>query len=440
MQTFYNMFKDKSQLFDRFFFICLLCVVVSLPFATLFNSYCIILLAVSWFLQGSLQEKFNRLLTNKLALAYIGFYFLHIAGLLYTTNIKAGMSDVETKLALLAFPLILSTARPLTKKQIQLVLTWFVATCIVAITICFVHAIYQYIVYHTSEYFYYHQLGSAIKIHAIYLAMYLNFAMAIIVYILATQWKILSMVTRYLLFILITYLFVGVIFLSSKIVILSIFLLLNIFIARLLWVKKGLVFSIILVALLNTIGIIVLTSIPYTKERLVSELDFNFDFMEKNEYDRPYTGFVLRVVMWKFSIDILNAEKQWLFGVGTGDGQDFLDQSYRDHHMYTGNFYLNDKGHLGYNTHNQYMQFLLSLGIVGLTYFLLLLAITFFLAFRHKKYLYLYFLFLFSISATTESNLCTQKGVVFYGLFNSLFLFHSLQEEKRSKVIIDNYI
>lgn len=440
IRNFPVMIKDKTRLLEKLFFFCLLVTVVTLPFATLFNSYCIIALAVSWLLQGNFKEKLAKLLNNKLALAYIGFYLFHIIGLAYTTNLKAGSSDVETKLGLLVFPLILSTCHPLKRKEIEAILKWFAAACTLAISVCFAHAFYQYIINHTTEYFYYHQLGSAIKIHAVYLAMYLNFGIAITVYTLAARWKTSTFVSKALSFVLIAFLFTGVIFLSSKIIILSIFIISNIFLARLFYVRKGLPFTLTVILLLNITGIAFLASIPYTRERLLNEINFNFDFIKKNEYDRAYTGLTLRVVMWKFSIDILNAEKQWLFGVGTGDGQDFLDRSYREHHMYMGNIYLNDTGHSGYNTHNQYIQFLLSLGIAGLIYFLVLLYMSVALAFRNKNYLYLYFLFLFAISATTESNLCTQKGVVFFALFNSLFLFHSLQTHKIHKSESKNYI
>ncbi|QHT68846.1 hypothetical protein GXP67_20435 [Rhodocytophaga rosea] len=416
------MLHNRTNLHQQILFYLLVLITVTLPFTVRINSFFIILLATNWVLEGSFKSKFIRLKSSKLALLSIGFYIYHLIGLTYTDDLQSGFSDIETKLSLFLFPMVIGSSPPLSRKKLDILLKGFIAACIVAILICFGYAFYQYFINHTTTYFYYHELSRTIRIHAIYLAMYLNFSIGIIIYFLSRDWNRIYTIHKLLYIAIIVFFSVGIFFLASKIIIICFFIFCNVFIARLVFLKRGLATAIILTALINIVIFALLLSIPYTKERFLVEKDLNFDFIEKNEYDREYSGFVLRVVLWKFSADILNAQQGWIAGVGTGDGQKFLDQRYRDHGMYTGNINFNDRGYLGYNTHNQYMQFLLSLGIIGILYFIVILCLSTAQAIQHKNYLYLYFLLLFAISAVSEANLCTQKGVVFYALFHTLFV------------------
>lgn len=161
-------------------------------------------------------------------------------------------------------------------------------------------------------------------------------------------------------------------------------------------------------------------------DRFADSWHSEFNFIKENNYDIYYTGVTLRVVMIKFTIEILNTTQSWIFGVGTGDGQGYLDRTYIKYGLYTGNPNFNDRGYLGYNAHNQYFQYLLSLGIIGLLTYIVNLLVPVILAIRHLNYLYLFFLLLFAAGSITESNLCTQKGVVFFAFFNSMFAFHML--------------
>jgi O-antigen ligase len=429
-----QMFLNREYIHHQIYFYLLILIAVSLPFTVRLNSFFVILLAINWLIEGGYKLKFSRLQSNTLAKLSIGFYLFHIIGLAYTSDLQPGLSDVETKLSLFVFPLIISSTQLLTKQQFEYLLKWFVAACLLAITICFGHAFYQYFVNHTTEYFYYHALSGAIEIHAIYLAMYLNFSIGILIYFLSRRGNKMPVQHRLMYLAFILFFSIGIFFLASKIIIICFFLFCNVFVARLFFIKYGLVSSVAFTTLINISILILLLNIPYTKERFLVEKDLNFDFMEKNEYDREYSGLVLRVVLWKFTVDILNAQQGWILGVGTGDGQHLLDQSYRTHGMYTGNINFNDHGYLGYNTHNQYVQFLLSLGILGLLYFLLILGLSSIQAIQHKNYLYLYFLLLFALSAVSEANLCTQKGVVFYAFFHSLFAANYVRSESGFQV------
>jgi O-antigen ligase len=69
---------------------------------------------------------------------------------------------------------------------------------------------------------------------------------------------------------------------------------------------------------------------------------------------------------------ILNEKKAWLAGVSPGDAQNYLNQKYISKNMYTGTVARGDKGFIGYNTHDQFLESLLETGLVGSLLFLLI--------------------------------------------------------------------
>lgn len=107
-----------------------------------------------------------------------------------------------------------------------------------------------------------------------------------------------------------------------------------------------------------------------------------------------------------------------LFGVGLGDAQDRLNDCYTNE--------LNAKiyGWTTYNTHNQYLFFLLVAGPLGLLMFLVPLYITFKISIRRKENHHFYFLTVVAIICFTENLLVRSDGLIFFSFFNALFLFN----------------
>jgi O-antigen ligase len=130
---------------------------------------------------------------------------------------------------------------------------------------------------------------------------------------------------------------------------------------------------------------------------------------------RSWDGSSIRLAIWRCSFDLI--EQHGLIGLGTGDVQDELQKAYEKRKFYFASRYNN------YNAHNQYIQQLLSHGIIGLVSLLLSIGIGFYLAFKQKNTLYFYFLVIFAVICLTESFLEINKGIIWYSFFNSLFAF-----------------
>jgi O-antigen ligase len=152
--------------------------------------------------------------------------------------------------------------------------------------------------------------------------------------------------------------------------------------------------------------------------------------MERFEYDTEFSGLTIRLLFWKYAFTLLEREKAWIWGVGTGDSQDQLNAIYREHNLYSGNGTPQDVGYQEYDTHNQYMETFLKLGLLGVGYLLFYVIAHLRQSIKKNHLLYAAFLLLFIIFSCTETTLQTNKGIFFFAFFNCLFL---TQLQKRTK-------
>jgi len=121
-----------------------------------------------------------------------------------------------------------------------------------------------------------------------------------------------------------------------------------------------------------------------------------------------------RIVIWKTSWEIIR--HHFVFGVGTGNVKDELMKQYKET-----NLQVLYKHKL--NTHNQYLETFIALGIIGFLALLAMLIIPAVRAIRTMNYLYFVFIVLFSFNILVESMLEIQAGVVFFAFFNSFFFW-----------------
>jgi len=104
----------------------LLLAAAGLPLSKFLLSVSMFWIALVWLWEGNFSTKWARLKSPALW-ALIGFFLLHLLGLLYTENMKAGMHDVRIKLPLLVLAFLYGTGRQLSRKDFFLVLGIFIA-------------------------------------------------------------------------------------------------------------------------------------------------------------------------------------------------------------------------------------------------------------------------------------------------------------------------
>lgn len=126
-----NNFLTYSYLFGIFL------LAASLPYSKFLMSVSQIILLLSWLFDGAISEKLKLFVKNKTAVIVSSVFFLHLIGLVYTSDFNYGLEDVKKKVPLLLLPLIFSTSKQLSKELFEKILLVFVVSVVTASIVCF---------------------------------------------------------------------------------------------------------------------------------------------------------------------------------------------------------------------------------------------------------------------------------------------------------------
>ncbi len=369
---------------------------VLLPFKA--KPYLVVLLflvsALSYF-----YKKGNEKRAIKKGIPILLLFIIALVSLCYTSNLNEGWKIIGRMIPLalpLAFCLLTDDDRDLFFKTFRKV---FVPSCVLYTILIFIYLNqlgcfsgdmslnygYSYIMF---EFW-------GINDHPIYISTYFVIALFFLL-----EWELKPRIVSYLLFII---LFSGLLILSRKGSIISFLLCVLVFFfskkSKGYWIKGS--FIIVLISLCMML-------IPEIKYR----------FLELVSVDRivenPETSTGIRYIVWKTSAELI--QKAPVLGYGIGDVQDVLNQSYIDKEY-------DQLAVDTYNAHNQFIQIVLSSGIIGLVLFL---AGTIFLYrqfIASKEKIGLLILTFFLIVFLTESYLERQNGIIFYSLIMSMFIY-----------------
>lgn len=87
-----------------------------------------VLLGVVWLLSGGWDRKWNRIRSSKLLHAYVGLFVLYVVGLLWSSDLSAGLTLVRQMLPVLIVPLVVLSSDPLEPRQQKWVRWVYVVT------------------------------------------------------------------------------------------------------------------------------------------------------------------------------------------------------------------------------------------------------------------------------------------------------------------------
>jgi hypothetical protein len=111
------------------YYLCLCLLVISLPASRFMLTVSLIFLLGNWLLTPRLKARFNTFLSNKPAVIFSSIYLLNIIGLLWTKDfLFAYKNDLLHKLPTLFMPIIICSSPMLSKKNIRLLLFFFIAS------------------------------------------------------------------------------------------------------------------------------------------------------------------------------------------------------------------------------------------------------------------------------------------------------------------------
>ncbi len=331
------------------------------------------------------------------------FYLLHIAGLLWTVNYNQAGLDLQIKLTLFLLPIIFSSYH-FDDGLINKVRRYFIGGILVSCALLLFIATRRFLHGAPLTVFFYSDLSSALM-HPTYLSMYLNAAVLFVFHemLVSTHRRTIWMGAA----IMIVF-FVMIVLLSARTAEATAFLSLLVMIA-LYWKQKGsyrFIYPLLFVFAVTIISQVLVLKYSNRFAQVENAIQMN-EVVAETSYNST-TG---RLEIWKETISIL--PQHWLLGTGTGDVKDVLNKTYHEHDF----SYGYEKS---LNTHNQYLQSFLTLGIIGLLLFVLAITIPWLM--RHSYHpLLLMFLFIFALNCLTESMLEAQRGAIFFALMISIF-------------------
>lgn len=351
------------------------------------------------------QTMFSGIRNNKLLWGLPVFYLLHLIGLSYTSNFSYAGLDLQTKLTFLLLPLVIGTIE-FKGNDLRNIKIGFTAGCLLASAVMLIYAIYRYSTTEQLNVFFYTDYSSPFM-HPTYLTMYLSVAVYFVLErLLQTTNRTQGFIVGAELF----FLLANCILLSARTALATTILLTLVF--ALLAIREKKFNTAARSGWLLTISCSILFYLG------MNQLNNRFTQVEEaivqeagtQKVHNSTTG---RLEIWKESLALL--QDNWIIGTGTGDIKDELLKSYAEHQFTYG---LERK----LNSHNQFLQTWLCLGIAGLLVLVALLFLPLLQTLISTENAFLFLVGIITLNAMTESILEVQKGVFFLSFFYSLFL------------------
>lgn len=354
------------------------------------NSWCILALLACRLFDGNPLGNIKSAFANRLFLVYFLFVAMGAAGILYTHHPQTEVRIVSKEATLIAIAFVLCTGRFADRTSYRRLITAYSALLLAASLYCLGRALSHWLASHDTSVFFYHPLTEPLSQNAVFYSVYVLFG---IVFLMSPDgapaidsWS--PRVKRGIRVTLIVFFIGMMILLSSRLMlVVTVVILINLFFRRYSYRQNKRLLIAAAAFLAVAVGILLLVDNPI-RDRFRETADGNLSLVRQDSFIsyQHFSSTELRMVQWRFGMEILRARHAWIFGVSPGDSQDLLDEKYTVTNMYIGNPAEGPdrhfRGFLGFNFHNQYLETLVRSGFIGLA---LLLAIFVLLLSRARR-------------------------------------------------------
>ncbi len=338
----------------------------------------------------------------------IAVYGLNVVGMLYTENASRGFNVMTQQVSFVLFPLFYSVYKV---KNIGLLLKAYVISIFIFIAIFEIDTLYRF--FYKSDvfplnldlFFSYRYTGAEVtkifETHNAYFGMYIMFSNVIIINFLQKIKKNHSII---LLLLLITFQSLFLLQLVAKTAILLNTLIVCVSLGY-FFIKnkkqKALIFTLILFCFITIL------SVKQLRLPLSRIADRFVELKEGTGATRE-----TRIKIWKAALPII--EENMFIGIGTGDVQSALHAEFKKQGILSKS-----------NVHNQYLDYFMRFGIIGLVLFITVFGYSLFHAISTRNYMYFCFTIIIMVCCMTENILSRQLGIVFFAGFNYLLYLNA---------------
>ena len=368
-------------------------------------------------------------------IAPIGLYIIYCLSILYSSELQLGI--IEQKASLLFFPIIFILNKNILKHY-ELILKYFVLGCLVALIVCELNAFYNS--FNFRHFYFDSRIDKSISFYnslskeknhffsynfsfihqTAYFAMYLLFAITILLYGKIVKSK---KIQYFIVFILI----IGVFQTLNKA---GLIILLVLLLAKIYSSTPNKKIAIISSTIVLIFGCLVFISNPRVQNLSKKKLVIDESKIIEKDYKKikntnPNSNTDFRVMLWVSAIEMIKEHP--LIGIGAGGSHNRLYEVFAVKRQW---YYAKEK----YHAHNQYLQILLDIGVVGFIPFVLLFVFVIKIYFNLKeeriKYLTISFILIIGINFLFESMFERYSGISFFCFFYCLFISNYSTEER----------
>lgn len=377
-------------------------IVVVLTFQLLSFAFGSISLAV-FSAASLLNAAFNRVKRIRALAPPVIYFIVIVISLTLLEDGENVFSKLVRALPFLFIPLSFSFMNVLTRKGIERIFVVFSNVLVLYTTLLLINAIVRYKANKNIDVFFYHEFSSLFDINAVYLSMVLLLSYIFLLTKTKVIWDYFKLV----------FIIAAIVLLSSKtILFLAVTLSLFIGLKRTSPLKIKVlflsVFSLLCVALLNSNKI---------NERLNDELQSNLaEVLTTEKFNHVYfwTGSSIRLFQARVFWELLQEEKKHFFGYGFNSSQEQIKAKHIQYNLYPG-FH-------NYNFHNQYLQTMAELGIIGLLSLGFIFINFLKIPFKSRSLFSILTAVVFLVLFLTESYLVRQRGIVYFLFYYCLII------------------
>ncbi len=401
----------SKKLIDKIVYWLLLAFAFSFPFGNIYGTIIIISLSVLWLINGDIIPKLKTAFRNRLFLSYTFLFLIQFIWLLNTSDLNRGFYLIRCNVSMFALPLLFLTFENelLIVKRRNIIIA-LIMGCITISIITLSRGFYRFGSTKDFEMLFYSQLTKNFY-HPGFMSIHFSLCIIVLLLDVLGVEKFFSSEKTLLKSIIIGWFILFLVFLSSKI---------------------GLIVLILIVIISGTYGFIKIKNnliralillVPFLLCFFIYKSEFKIridnailSLTTKENLNSNEESTALRITAVKTTSELI--KNNLLFGVGTGDVWGDL----RRYYFVDGkSACLKEK----VIPHNQYLNSFSKHGVIGLISLLVLLFFPVFISRKEKYWAALFFMVLIILNCLVEDVFEVQNGVVFTSFFYSyFFLLH----------------
>jgi len=355
-------------------------------------------------------RKFELLVSDRQGVLMTLWFVLSLVSFCYTANMALGLNELRMKLVFLCLPLAINVVPTYSKRNFHILAFIF----ILVQTLVAVPSVVTYLLDFEASNL---SIRRNKPIHIVTGASHIYFSvgLAFSIFMGIGMWvervRLWSRYDRYIILLLVILNVASLHIFTSRTGLLAFYAGLGGTVLYFLYRRRAYLWGILILVLLLSSPFIWYHTIPSFRHRMdVTMWDLK-QYREGN--DLTHCSASIRLVAWESAWNIFKESP--LMGVGMGDVEEEMER------QYVKNQVLIREGSRPGSPHNQYIEWLVGYGLIGLIISLLILLYPLIFSTRKKSLLLVSFLLLFMAAMLTESFLERQSGIVFY-IFFLLFL------------------